>query len=369
MIYIWYKNDFKRAWSIFIKGLLAGLAVFITYGLVDVFYLHGSFTATWVLKLINPLIHDIGKIHDCWPPLLWENQFRSVFSEPSRVGNYIVFALPFLFIPILNKSKQWKYYMILVFLVSYMVFLTRARTAVSILLGILILSVILLLVLFGKDSVKRFSMILFVVGSAFVISIVSFSLSLNADLKGTEPTLNQTAVKYMEDNVGSLASSNKRSNQARYALLKSNTKIGLEHPIIGVGSLLNGAYVVEHFDDFDLQSSEVQQWIDAYWEMGPLKHNFDAMNEYITVFATTGILGLFCLLFPFVYGCIGLLRRIRKCNDIVIQYKLFSLLLATISSLVAGCNGSLVMIYAVWILLPLVYISLTDTEIGNEKSF
>lgn len=369
IIYLWYKNDFKRAWSIFIKGLLAGLAVFITYGLVDVFYLHGSFTATWVLKLINPLIHDIGKIHDWWPPLLWENQFRSVFSEPSRVGNYIAFALPFLFIPVLNKSKQWKYYMVLVFLVSYMVFLTRARTAVSMLLGILILSVILLLVLFGKDSVKRFSMILFVVGSAFIISIVSFSFSLNADLKGTEPTLNQAAVKYMEDNVGSLASSNKRSNQARYALLKSNTKIGLEHPIIGVGSLLNGAYVVEHFDDFDLQSSEVQQWIDAYWKMGPLKHNFDAMNEYITVFATTGILGLLCLLFPFVYGCIGLLRRICKCNDIVIQYKLFSLLLATISSLVAGCNGSLVMIYAVWILLPLVYISLTDTEIGNEKSF
>lgn len=369
MIYLWYKNDFRRAWSVFFKGLLAGLAVFIAYGLVDVFYQHGSLTAAFILKQANPLIHDIGKVHDWWPPLLWENQFRSVFSEPSRVGNYIAFALPFLFIPILNKSKQWKYYIFLVFSVSYMVFLTRARTAVSMLLGILALSVILLLFLFGKGYIKRFIMILCVVVGAFVISIASTSLFSNVNFNGAEPTIHQVAVEYMEDNVGSLASSNKRSNQARYALLKSNVKIGLEHPVLGVGEMLNGAYVVEHFDDFDLQSNEVQQWIDAYWGMGPLKHNFDAMNKYATVFATKGILGLLCLLFPFIYGCTVLLCRIRKCSDTVIQVRLFSLILATISSLVAGCNGSLILIYAVWILLSLVYIALSDKELGNEKSF
>lgn len=139
--------------------------------------------------------------------------------------------------------------------------------------------------------------------------------------------------------------------------------------MLGGGAMLNGAYVVEHFDDFDLQSREVQQWIDAYWEMGPLKHNFDAMNEYATVFATKGILGLLCLLFPFIFGCTVLLRCIRKCSDTVMQVRLFSLILATISSLVAGGNGSLILIYAVWILLSLVYIALLDKELGNEKSF
>lgn len=369
MIYLWYKNDFKSAWNIFFKGLLAGLAVFIAYGLVDVFYLHGSTTAAYILQQTNPLIHDIGKIHDWWPPLLWENQFRSVFSEPSRVGNYIAFAFPFLFIPILNKSKQWKYYIFLTFVVSYMVFLTRARTAVSMLLGILVLSVILLFFLFRKGWIKRFSMILCAVGSAFFISIVSMGGCSDSNLDRAESTLNQAAVEYMKDNVGSLASNNKRSNQARYALLKSNAKIGLEHPLLGVGAILNGAYVVEHFDDFDLQSSEVRQWIDAYWKTGPLKHNFDAMNEYVTVFATKGILGLICLLFPFIYGGNGLLHRIRKCSDMAIQYKLFGLILATISSLVAGCNGSLIMLYAIWILLSLVYIALTDKELWDEKSF
>lgn len=250
-----------------------------------------------------------------------------------------------------------------------MVFLTRARTAVSILLGILALSVILLLVLFGKGYIKRFIMILCVVVGAFVISIASTSLFSNVNFNGAEPTIHQVAVEYMEDNVGSLASSDKRSNQARYALLKSNVKIGLEHPVLVVGEMLNGAYVVEHFDDFDLQSREVQQWIDAYWEMGPLKHNFDAMNEYATVFATKGILGLLCLLFPFIFGCTVLLCRIRKCSDTVMQVRLFSLILAIISSLVAGCNGSLILIYAVWILLSLVYIALLDKELGNEKSF
>lgn len=99
MIYLWYQNDFKRARKIFKQGLLTGVAVFTVYGVIDVCFLHGLTTAAFILKQINPLIHDIGKIHNWWPPLLWNGQFRSVFAEPSRVGNYIAFALPFYLCP------------------------------------------------------------------------------------------------------------------------------------------------------------------------------------------------------------------------------------------------------------------------------
>lgn len=363
MIYLWYQGNFKRAWNVFVKGLLAGLTLFVVYGFIDVFYLHGSSVAAAILTMFNPMLHDIGKIHDWWPPLLWPGQFRSVFGEPSRVGNYIAFVLPILFLPIISKEKSWKYYIPLVFLVSYMVFLTHARTAVSMLLGIQALTLFSLLLLRWGKSLKQFMLIICIVAAAFIVSIIPAALVLNGGSDdGMKASLNRAAVEYMENNVGSLASSNKRSNQARYALIKSNVKIGKEHPLIGVGPMLNGAYVVDHFDDFDKQSGEVQQWIKAFQEMGPLKHNFDAMNEYISVFATTGILGLLCLLFPFGYGCIGLLRRIRHANESDPKVKWFGLLIATVSSLVAGSNGSLILIYAIWILLPMVYIALTDKE-------
>jgi len=367
MIYLWYQSDFKRGWSIFTKGVLTGLAVFVAYGWVDVFYLHGSSTAAFVLMQINPVLHDIGKIHNWWPPLLWEGQFRSVFSEPSRVGNYIAFMLPFLFIPVINKVKHWKCYLALIFCVSYMVFLTQARTAVSMFIGIMGLTLVLILFLCSKRDFKQFGMILCTAGIAFMVSIATVMAFPTTGINTHKVGMNKAVAAYMENNVGSLASSNKRSNQARYALIKSNFKIGLEHPLLGVSPMLNGAYVVDHFDAFDLQSYEVRQWIAAYQKMGPLKHNFDAMNEYITVFATTGILGLSCLLFPFAYGCIGLFLRIRKCADLSIKNKLCCLLIATISSLVAGCNGSLILLYGIWILLPFVYLAITDKELWNEK--
>ena len=361
MIYLWYQNDLKRGWSIFWSGLLAGLAVFISYGFVDVCFLHGSSTAASILEQINPLLHDIGKIHDWWPPLLWQGQFRSVFCEPSRVGNYIAFVLPLLFIPVINKDRTWKYYVVLIYVISYMVFLTSARTAVAMLIGIMVLTTMMFLLLRWKDCIKRFAIVFLMVMLAFGTFLASIAIISGED---------NAAIKYLENNVGSLASTNKRSNQARYALIKSNFKIGMEHPLLGVGPLLNGAYVVENFDDFDLQSGEVQQWVKAYWEMGPLKHNFDAMNEYVTTFSTTGILGLLCLLFPFGYGCIKLLQCIKKSSSQTVKRTLLCLFIATVSSLIVGCNGSLNLIYAIWLLLPLIYIYLTDDkEFGDEKPF
>lgn len=363
MIYLWYQNDFKRAWTVFCRGLLAGLAVFVLYGIIDVCYLHGSLTATSILKKVNPWFHDIGKIHDWWPPLLWQGQFRSIFCEPSRVGNYIAFALPLLFIPVINKTKYWKYYVVLIFVISYMVFLTSARTAVSLLLGIIGLTLLMILLLRWKECLKRFSIIVMIVILAFGMSLASITFISGKDK-------DNVAVEYFEDNVASLSSATKRSNQARYALIKSNLKIGMDNFWLGVGPSLNGAYVVENFDDFDLQSSEVQQWVKAYREMGPLKHNFNAMNEYVTAFSTTGILGLISLIFPFGYGCFRLLRCIRRCSNQTLKRTLLCLFIATISSLVAGCNGSLNLIYAIWLLLPLVYIYLANNkEFGDEKSF
>lgn len=365
MLFLWYKNDLEAAWNILVKGMLAGVITFVLYGFIDVSFLYGSSNATSILKMINPIIHNIGEVHDWWPPLLWEGQFRSIFSEPSRVGNYIAFVLPFLFAPVINRERYWKYYCILIFIVAYMVFLTNARTAVAMLLGIIVLTTFLLIVLRWKYALKQFSIIIFITCIAFGIS-VAFSPSA----ENNNINMNEAAVSYMENNLGSLASADKRSNQARYALIKANFKNGMEHPWLGVGTLLNGAYVVDHFDEFDLQSEEVKQWVKAYQEMGPLRHNFDAMNEYVTTFSTSGLLGLFCLLLPFLYGGIYLFRCIYNLPESINKGKLVSLWVSMVSSLVAGCNGSLNLIYSAWILLAIMYIVIAyDNEAKDEKSF
>ena len=92
------------------------------------------------------------------------------------------------------------------------------------------------------------------------------------------------------------------------------------------------------------------------------------MNEYVTVFSTTGILGLICLLVPFFYGCIGLIHSIRTSTVKSTQRNLLCLFIAMVSSMIAGCNGSLNLIYGIWILLAMVYIAITnDKENENEK--
>jgi hypothetical protein len=366
MIFFWYRKNSMKCYQIFWKGMLISLAIFIIYGFIDVAFQMGSTSAQYVLEKINPLLHPIAVDHDWWPPLLWNGQVRSVFSEPSRIGNYTSFVLPFLFIPILNKTQHWKAYLFLVFLTSYLVFMTKARTAVAMLLGILLLAAVMTITFGKKQLIKRYASILLVAGVAFVSSVSSIVNLFPSD-NHENNSINQEMHEYLADNVGSLASQNKRSNVARYALIKSNIKTGLQHPIFGVGYLLNGAYTVANFDEFDMTSGEVQKWVTDYYALGPLKSNFDAMNAYVTSFSTTGILGFLCLITPFVYGIVLLFKKIFACQVLDKRVRLGCLLISLIASLVAGCNGSLTLIYAVWILLAIIYLVVLEDSTTKEK--
>lgn len=365
MIFIWYYGELRKCCKILRKGIIIGLIVFICYGFIDVAFQLGSGVAQNILEFINPILHPIAVDHDWWPPLLWKGQVRSVLSEPSRVGNYISFVLPFLFIPVLNRTRYWKGYLSFIFFTTYLVFMTKARTAVAMLFIIFFLTAVMLPVLKKKVLIKRFVYIILVAGIAFISSIFSIA-SLNP-AGNNDDSINEEVHEYLADNIGSLASKDKRSNTARYALIKSNIKTGLEHPILGVGQLLNGAYTVAHFDEFDMTSGEVQKWIEDYYEQGPLKNNFDAMNAYITAFSTTGILGLICLISPFCYGVFTLFKKILACQVDDERVRLSCLLIALIASLVAGCNGSLTLIYAVWILLPIVYLVVFEDNSKKEN--
>ena len=310
----------------------------------------GSDSATYFLTVINPMIHPIAVDHGWWPPLLWKGQLRSLFSEPSRMGNYLAFAMPFLWGKYLLSTKRPIGILILITFYTFMIFLTKARTAVAMYWGILFLLFLGIFYLHEKNLIKKFLCIcgISLFSLALSIGFINMSMQKGADIQKV------TLSSYMEDNVGSLGSSTKRSNGARYALIHANIVTGLEHPILGVGNVLESSYTVHNFNDRDLADSEVHMWVTHYDEQGPLRYGLDAMNEYVSKFAQNGLLGLLVYVFPFIYVFIRLLKILRVTRDKT-QIKVLITMISLTGSAVAGGNGSLTLLYAYWIILAFSY--------------
>lgn len=296
------------------------------------------------------MIHPIAVDHGWWPPLLWKGQLRSLFSEPSRMGNYLAFAMPFLWGKYLLSTKRPIGILILITFYTFMIFLTKARTAVAMYWGILFLLFLGILYLRKKNLIKKFLCIcgISLFSLALSIGFINMSMHKGADIQKV------TLSSYMEDNVGSLGSSTKRSNGARYALIHANIVTGLEHPILGVGNVLVSSYMVHNFNDRDLADSEVHMWVTHYDEQGTLRYGLDAMNEYILRFAQNGLLGLLVYVFPFIYVFIRLLKILWVTRD-ENQTKVLVTMVSLTRSAVAGGNGSLILLYAYWIILAFSY--------------
>ena len=360
MIYCWYKTDVQVGIRILLKGLTASVVVLIIYGIIETFYLAGYTWAAETLSAINPYLHKILTNHGWWPPLLWKNQMRLVFTEPSNVGNYIAFAVPMILgICIFCKKTLYRNLsFITMVLMSFMIFLTKARTCYGMMVGMLALLLVLLLIRKERSALKRYGIVLLCVFAGF-IGFIQFSAinvyAVDGNVKNEAKVQESVALAKdaMDNNLGSLASSNKRSNKARYTLLKSYFYVGLEHPLLGVGSGLKNAYVEKYLSAEAGNNKEIQNWVNRHQQYGPLAEGQsipDSMNEYINRFSSSGILGFIVAYFPFVFILARLFKKVRDRdgNGLIMMF-------ALCSSLVAGCNGSLTMIYCVWVLLGLSY--------------
>lgn len=242
--------------------------------------------------------------------------------------------------------------------------MTKARTAYAMLAGMIVL--LLLLIVIGKQwkLLKKYALILCCVGIGFG-AFVGFTEVQIAVKTGVKVESSQVVKKALEDNLGSLAAGNKRSNGARYALIKSHMRTGMQHPILGVGSGLTSVFTEKNFTKEEAKNREVADWIRYQRERGPLAPGYGvpgAMNEYVNRFSSNGILGLGVFLFPFLYIMFRLFKRMRQGST-----EALVMLMALVSSVVAGCNGSLTLIYCVWILLGLSYAICFGKEEKNEK--
>lgn len=383
MIYCWYYNDWQKGLNIFIKGTLTGLAIVLGYGCIEIFYLSGNDIAKNILSILNPYIHVIKVDHNWWPPLLWVKQARSVFPEPSHIGNYLAFALPVLWCSILNirayneLKLNRNILLCLTFVFSIIIFLAQARTTSAMFFGMNVLYVLLLCYLYKKDYWKNFAKIIIVSVLAFVVSLTFINNFINKPV--TTKTVNnikvetksrlqggmQVADNYISNNLTSLASDNQRSNGARYALLKSNLRIGMDNIFFGVGKGLTGAYVSDNFTEKEKQNKEVKMWVTNQKKEGVLRYGLGAMNEYVGRFAETGIIGLIVFLCPFFYILYKLFKSLKPSQN-NIQIKILLLLTSLIGVMVAGMNGSLNIFYSTWIVLGLCYAAMFNKKLDNE---
>lgn len=347
----------KHKWNVYYlmleKATIISVGIITIYSLIETAYLAGNPTATFILKFINPLLHPIAVDHNWWPPLLWSGQLRSVFSEPSRMGNFAAFALPFLWSRFIDdkNSLSWRL-LFLTTLFTFFIFLTKARTPVAIYWGMLAIFALSTIILKKQKFLKK----LLIIG---IITIISFSASIYfinhlMVLPNRDTEKEITASEFISDNVGSLASSSKRSNGARYALLRSNLKTGMEYPVLGVGGILTSAYTINNFNKEDLNNQEVRMWVNDFKKQGGLKYSLDGMNEYVSRFAEYGFLGLLIFLFPAGYALVVLLKKIKYTHGDE-QRKIYTIWLSLIGTLVAGCNGSLNLLYTYWVILAFSY--------------
>ena len=405
MIYCWYHDNRKTAFNIMLKALLVSLIFVFSYSVIEVFYLAGNQNAKEILEFITPYFHVVKSDGTWWPPLLWKSQLRSLFAEPSYYGIYFAFAMPVIWYASLVAEKiQHKVLLYIgITFFTFCLFLTQARTAVSLILGEIVLFIIFLIFLRSIGILKKFAII-------GLCSIVAFGMSnifitnfmhtkpaktmaveiskdksdksvtktnIKQDQKLSNPKGKQEANKiiidknqinsYFEKNLFSLASLNQRSNNARYYIMLTDLKIGLSNPVLGVGTGLRNAYVPDYLPDMSKGNREVKMWLNNQKEKGIMRSGFPKLGEYTNRFAETGVLGLTIFLIPPLVLFKKLYFKISNkamSTENKLPYVFFTISL--IGIMASGIGDTINITYCYWVLLGLGYAMCFGKESTNN---
>lgn len=352
LIYYWYRKDSSRGLDIMRKGAVVGAIIICAYGVLDVWYLSGSHTAEYILTELNPIVHEIKSNGTWWPPLLWKGQLRSLFAEPSYFGIWCAFAMPWVWYTfcIAERKSVKAGSIILMFVLAFFCFLTKARTANVLIIGEVVL-LALATVLYRKYIFKRAVIIIICLLCAFGGAIMADGI-----LQGSSPEGSKLAEKYIKDNMTSLVGDDKRSNGARYGVLEANIKMGLDYPVLGVGYSLRSAYVATYLPQKAFSNSEIKMWLRNQREKGIMKSGIPSLGEYSSRFAETGFVGFGIFMVPPLFLLLKLMKRIKS-DTIAFEEKLGYIFFAIsfCGILASGMGDSLNITCCYWLLLGLGY--------------
>ena len=307
--YIWhlYKNNFNEAFKDIRKAIICLVIIMGAYSFIELLWLKLDlqFAKDFLIN-VNPLLYDPKSSHGWWPPLLWNNQLRSICAEPSFFGIISVLCLPFLWSLLFDKKNKFLSGL-LIFYFTLMIAGTNARTAV-----VLVIAEILLLGVFSiirRNLLKKFFVILFITVLAFTANLVDYRQLLNnGNIDGI------SAENYFERNVGSITKSNARSNSARLANLIANLETIKQHLVFGVGTGLKDGYMYDNLPEFSYTNYEVRNWSRYLYNEGVLKAGYPALNKFVDIAVQNGLTGLILYFLPLLY----ILNKILKLRKLII---------------------------------------------------
>lgn len=406
LIYCWYRNDKKRLIQIFTIGVTAVVTLECFVTIIEALEMAGNRRALHILAKLTPLFHPIDE-NLAGGRLWWSGQFRGTFTEPSYFGMFCAFALPFLWYQFIHHEDMRikVFYGLLSLDMAFDIFMTSSRTAIGLFMAEVVLLLILgltmrnkyLIVMVGLTFVLNLAGLglgNFYMGHLMTprmreIATVVLNNSGNNKIQPktqpktqpkvqpkTQPKVqpkvqpkksqpkpnqpikenrnsqNQPAIEqstlrgYVERNLFSLTDVNKRSNRSRFTIVLTNIRIGLDHPVLGVGSGLRQPYIGQYLKGQKL-NNELKKWLKIQKERGALTGAFPNLGDYAVHFAEGGILGLISfLVIPLV-----LLVRLAKG---VIREKNFLygiVLISLLGSMAVGLGDSLTILYVYWLLL------------------
>ena len=329
MIFSWYHDRAQRAVDILLKVTVLDLVIIAAYGLVDVCYQNGQMWAQNALMTMNSIIHaNMGMQTDPTIPQVQffrDAQNRSIFTEPSAYGIFMAFAYPLLWwIIFRTQNIKTKILLWVLFLViTFEVFLSQSRLALAVSFAVFGSFTIFSLYSFKKEFITLLLTLLIGGGIAFSGAICFlqhgqvparmgdwYPLATKwqemqkqdaGKIQLEKDTKNVNADVYFEEGLASLSNDYKEgqhagSNHSRFTVQKTHIQLGLEHPLLGVGTSLRQGYLRDKLDKDP--GGEIQTWNKATDQKGLLRGNIPNLGEFTCRFAETGMLGLLCYLFP-----------------------------------------------------------------------
>ena len=253
-----------------------------------------------LLKVINSSLYDPTS-NSWWPPILWANQLRSYTYEPSFFGIISMYIIPMLWYRAFELHEN-KTRILLVFF-TWMMYLTRSRTAQVIYLG----EVFLLIIFSSYGKYKGWLQYIIKIMATTLFAFAIFLLVpiiINSTLykdRSENISINTLASQYLKNDVSSIGIKNTRSNIARWGNMIATFKVGLEHPFFGVGFGLQHKYISKNIPEFALNDDEINFWKNNLERRNFIEAGFPNLNSYSVAFACYGIVGLILYILPSLY--------------------------------------------------------------------
>mgnify|MGYP002290471770 FL=1 len=202
---------------------------------------------------------------------------------------------------------------LLLLMFTYMIFLTKARTAQATYFGELILLAVF-------SAWGRYQDWIGSLLKIFAVTAITLGVYLSAPLAisymGRDDTADMSMEaefkKYVSEDVLSVASVSKRSNLARIGNTVAVFHIGMEHPVFGIGTGFGSPYIADHIPVFAQDDQEICHWLAMLRDEGFLDSSIPTFNMFGTMLMQYGICGLLLFLMPLFFISKMILCQIPK---------------------------------------------------------